>query len=254
MNLERERKKVLRMNTDITSLDKVMSGVLQLREMGQGGYVCLSNVHMCMEVFDDPRFEEVVNGADFVLPDGLPIAWAQRLLGMPDSSQVRGQDLMNSVCAASAQKGLRIGLYGGANIDVLNKVVAVLERQFPGINISYTYCPPFRPLSDEEDAQVVADINKAQVDMLFVGIGCPKQERWMAAHKGQINSVMYGVGAAFDFISGSKRHAPRWMQKVGLEWFFRLCSEPSRLWKRYLEQNPRFVFYFLRQWILRTKF
>lgn len=254
MKSEASRKRVLRMNTDVTSLSSVVDGVLAMSAQKQGGYVCLSNVHMCMETFDSPEFEKVVNEADYVLPDGLPIAVAQKLLKAPGASQVRGQDLMNAVCSVAASKGLKIGLYGGADLDVLKKVEAVLKSQFPGLEVSYTFCPPFRPLTEEEDASVVAEINAAEVDMLFVGIGCPKQERWMAAHKSQLSCVMYGVGAAFDFISGSKKHAPIWMQRAGLEWFFRLCSEPSRLWKRYLQQNPRFIYYFLRQWVFGVRF
>lgn len=247
MRSGRRRTRVLRMNTDITTLDKVTNEVLNLRLESRSGYVCLSNVHMCMEVFDNPDFSEVVNQADFVLPDGLPVAWAQRLLGSKDGCQIRGQDLMNRLCKLSEDRSLKIGLYGGASDNVLLKVIEALKLDFPNVQIVYSHCPPFRPLTEAEDDQVVRRINSAEVDFLFVGIGCPKQERWMAEHKSSINAVMFGVGAAFDFISGSKKHAPIWMQRVGMEWAFRLGSEPGRLWRRYLQQNPRFIYYLVRQ-------
>lgn len=247
MNTNKHRIRILNMATDVTTLEQVTECIMAARNCGEKGYVCLSNVHMCMEVFDSAEFEEVVNAADFVLPDGLPIAWAQRLITRGNSSQVRGQDLTNRLCDLSASSGMKIGLYGGASPSVLQKVIRVLEAQYPGIQIAYSYCPPFRPLTPDEDAAVIRELNAAEVDFLFVGIGCPKQERWMAEHKHSIDAYMFGVGAAFDFISGSKKHAPKWMQRAGLEWAFRLGSEPSRLWRRYLQQNPRFLFYLGRQ-------
>lgn len=207
-----------------------------------------------MEVFDSFDFLHVVNEADLVVADGRPIFWAQRLLGHKHSCQVRGQDLMNSLCAASGSKQLNIGLYGGSSTDILLQVVEKLKSQFYDIQIVYQYSPPFRDLTEEEDKAVVSAINDSDVNILFVGIGCPKQERWMAEHKHKLNCVMLGVGAAYDFIAGSKKHAPRWMQKIGLEWLFRLISEPKRLWKRYLKQNPRFIYYFLQQWLLKKDF
>jgi len=202
-----------------------------------------------MEVFDSEDFANVVNNADLVLPDGRPIAWAQILLGHSNAEQVRGQDIMTALCAASGPKNFNIGFYGGSSTSSLDEVVAKLKNSFPDINITYTYSPPFRPLMPDEDTAVVDAINASKVDVLFVGIGCPKQERWMAEHKDRLHCVMLGVGAAFDFIAGSKKHAPRWMQKIGLEWLFRLASEPSRLWRRYLIQNPRFIYHFSKQLI-----
>ena len=238
---------VLGTQVAISSLGDASSRVLQLVAQQHGGYVCLANVHMCMEAIDEPQFAQVLQQAALVVADGRPILWAQRLLGFKIAQQVRGQDLMNQLCVTAAQKKLNIGLYGGASDLVLTKVKAQLHRANPTLQISYAFSPPFKKLTDEEMAEIATDINAAQVDILFVGIGCPKQELWMAAQKGKIKCVMLGVGAAFDFISGSKSHAPKWMQYVGLEWLFRLCSEPGRLWKRYLIQNPRFIFFFLKQ-------
>lgn len=245
---------IVSMRVNIISLFQVIEVIQELLSKDAGSYVCISNVHMCMETFDSSHFKSVVNGADLVLPDGRPIYWAQRLLGASDAQQVRGQDIMMALCQKSAESELKIGLYGGSSDFVLEQVKDQLNKTYPGMKIVYSYSPPFRALSPEEDATVVSDINNAGVDVLFVGIGCPKQEYWMAEHKPKLRCVMLGVGAAYDFIAGSKKHAPRWMQKFGLEWLFRLVCEPKRLWKRYLKQNPRFIYYFLQQWLLGKKF
>jgi len=248
------RTKVLTMDVDVTALRLVVDKVLQLACVNKGAYVCVSNVHMCMETFDLVDFCKVVNEADLVIPDGKPLSIAQKLLGHKGAQQVRGQDIMNALCALSGEKSLSIGFYGGSSDAVLNLVKTNLLAQFPDIKISYAFSPPFRVLSEPEDTEVVEQINKAKVDILFVGIGCPKQEIWMAGHKDKLSCVMLGVGAAFDFIAGDKKHAPRWVQKMGLEWLYRLCSEPRRLWKRYLSTNPRFIWYFLQQWLFKKQF
>lgn len=245
---------VITMRVAVTTQQKVVQDVTGFIESGSSTYICVSNVHMCMETFDSESFRKVVNDADLVIADGRPIYWAQKLLGNKDAEQVRGQDITNALCQLSSDTGLRIGLYGGSSTEVLNKVVTKLSQQYPNIKIIYQYSPPFRVLTEEESSKVINDINSAQVDVLFVGIGCPKQEIWMAQHRGKVNAVMLGIGAAFDFIAGTKKHAPRWMQKMGLEWLFRLLSEPKRLWKRYLKQNPRFIWYFLQQWVFNKKF
>ena len=209
-------------------------------------YVCVANVHMCMEAFDDPGFRSIVNNADVVIPDGRPLVWAQRLLGDRDAQQLRGMDLMFMLCEAAVRDKVPVGFYG-ASEAVLGRLVAGLKQQFPSLNVVLQIAPPFRSLTAGEDSQYVDQINRSGVRFLFVGLGCPKQERWMAEHKESLNCVMLGVGAAFDFIAGNKRHAPRWMQVCGLEWLFRLMCEPRRLWRRYLIQNPRFIWYFVRQ-------
>ncbi|NQY63767.1 MAG: WecB/TagA/CpsF family glycosyltransferase [Alteromonadaceae bacterium] len=235
------------MQVHVTNLHEAVNKVLMLSEKKEPSYVCVSNVHMCMETFDSPEFRQIVNNAGLVIADGRPIYWAQKLLGHKQAKQVRGQDIMNALCERSNDLELRIGLYGGNTDLVLNKVVSTLKQQFPNIKITYQYSPPFRLLTEGENKQVIADIHKAELDILFVGIGCPKQERWMAENYCKLQCVMVGVGAAFDFLAGDKKHAPKWMQKMGFEWLFRLISEPKRLWTRYLKQNPRFIFYFIQQ-------
>lgn len=248
------RKRIITMGVDRSNLEKATQHAEALGKAGKGAYVCLANVHMCMETYDSTEFRGVVNGADLVIADGRPIYWAQHLLGAEDAEHVRGEDIMNALCKASVAHAIKIGLYGGSSPQVLEQVKEQLEKNFPGILISYAYSPSFSPLTEEEDSELVNAVNSAEINVLFVGIGCPKQERWMAEHKDSLNCVMVGVGAAFDFIAGTKNHAPRWMQKLGMEWFFRLMSEPGRLWRRYLIQNPRFIFYFCRQWIFNKKY
>jgi len=243
------RQKIVTMDVDVTTLSLSIDNVINLTDSQKGAYVCVSNVHMCMETFDSLSFRSVVNQADLIIPDGKPLSIAQKLLGHNNAAQVRGQDIMNALCELSGKKNLNIGFYGGSSDSVLELVQSNLRKQYLDIQITYSFSPPFRPLNDEEDVKVVEKINNANVDILFVGIGCPKQEIWMAEHKEQLQCVMLGVGAAFDFIAGNKKHAPRWIQRIALEWLFRLLSEPKRLWKRYLKQNPRFIWYFTLQFL-----
>lgn len=244
--------KIIYMNVNVTSLALSIERILYLTKKNVGSYVCVSNVHMCMEVFDSEVFCQVVNDADFVVPDGKPLVWGQKLLGNKEAQQVRGQDLTMAICKSAPEKQLKIGFYGGTP-ETLTIMKERLVEQFPALNIAYEFSPPFRPLTSVEDIEIIDAINNSGVQILFVGIGCPKQELWMAEHKDKLQCVMLGVGAAFDFIAGSKKHAPYWMQAIGMEWLFRLLSEPRRLWKRYLKQNPRFIWYFTQQ-LLGRKF
>lgn len=239
--------KILTMTVDVVTITSAIERIFELVKAKKGSYVCVSNVHMCMETYDDIDFRTVVNNADIVVPDGRPIFFAQKLLGNKVAEQVRGQDLVEAICKASNSSDLNIGLYGGANPLILREVQIKLKQAYPDIKITFMHSPPFRKLTDTETTIVLNEIRDTGVNVLFVGIGCPKQERWMAEHYSDLNCVLLGVGAAFDFIAGNKAHAPRWMQKMALEWFFRLCTEPKRLWKRYLLHNPRFMFYFLLQ-------
>lgn len=244
---------ILAMQVDVTNLVDAVSNIFSLISNGEGGYICVANVHMCMETNDHLDFRQVVNDADLTVADGRPIYWAQKLLGFKQAKQIRGQSLMTELCRQSTLQNLRIGLYGGHNQVVLAKVTDALVKLFPQINICYQYSPPHRLLTEEENSKVIDDINEANVDILFVGIGCPKQEIWMAKNVTKLSCMQIGVGAAFDFIAGEKKHAPKWLQKIGLEWLHRLMNEPRRLAIRYLKQNPRFIYYFIKQY-LATKY
>lgn len=209
-------------------------------------YVCAANVHMVMEVHDDALFANLINHADLVTPDGMPLVWGLRLLGFKSQQRVYGPTLTLHVCEAAAREGIPIGLFGGTE-DSLEDFCTFLRRSFPTLTIACRIAPPFRLLSDDEDLIFTQQIVDSGTRILFVGLGCPKQERWMAAHQPKIQAVMLGVGAAFDFHSGRVKQAPAILQKCGLEWFFRLCMEPRRLWKRYLKHNPRFLVLFALQ-------
>lgn len=235
---------VLGMRVDATSYEDASRRVVRWAREGRSAYVCVATVHMVMEAFDSLAFQRVVNGADLVTPDGRPLVWALRSLGVEGATQVRGTDLTTHVVQRAAQDGIPIGLYGGTP-DLLEQFVRILRRRYPKIRVVCQIAPPFRPLTPAEDELVTEEILSSGARILFVGIGCPKQERWMVAHKDRIPAVMLGVGAAFDFHTGRVRQAPDWMQVMGLEWAFRLLMDPRRLWKRYAKHNPRFVVLFL---------
>lgn len=220
--------------------------ILNLERTGRNARIHAANVHMVMEAVDDPAFREVVNTADLVTPDGMPLVWALKLLGVSNAERVYGPTLTLRVCAAAASEGIPIGLYGGTP-ESLEEFKAFLHHEFPGIQIACAIAPPFRPPTPEEDAADTQQILDSGARILFVGIGCPKQEWWMYRHRDRLPVVMLGVGAAFDFHSGRVKQAPAAMQGLGLEWLFRLMMEPKRLWKRYARQNPRFVWMFGQQ-------
>lgn len=219
---------------------------------GRGRAVCAANVHMVMEAWDDTAFAALLEGADLIVCDGRPLVWACRLQGVGGALHTRGSDLMEAVCSVAAQRGLRVGLYGGAP-EVTETVRRVLLTRHHGLEESYCWSPPFRQLTDAEDAAAMAAIATAGVQILLVSLGCPKQERWMIAHRDQMTCVMLGVGAAFDMLAGRIPTAPKAMQRVGLEWAFRLVYEPRRLWRRYAKHNARFVALLLRS-ELRSRF
>lgn len=231
------------MRVDYTTYQRATDAIIKLAQGGRSGYICVGTVHMVMEAFDDPTFREAINAADLVTSDGMPLVWGLRLLGIKEAERVYGPTLTPIICQRAAELGLPVAFYGGTN-EVLEKMLDKLKQQMPALKVAYSFSPPFRPLTQEEDAEVVNAINHSGACILFVGLGCPKQERWMAEHKDRVKAVMVGVGAAFDFIAGTKAQAPAWMQSMGLEWLFRLATEPKRLWKRYLYHNPRFILRF----------
>ena len=241
---KRRKTKIIQMHVDVTSMSKAVEKICywvnEARVHRKAHYICVSNVHMCMEVFDNLQFKKIVNSADMVVPDGKPLSIVQNLTGYKGAVQVRGEDLTLSLCETASQKGFRIGLYGGTE-QVLNSLNKKLLEDYSGLNIVCKIPPPFRPLTETEDNAYIKQINDSEVDILFVGIGCPKQENWMYEHREKLNCVMIGIGAAFDFISGHKAKAPRWMQRLGLEWSYRLITEPKRLLIRYAKHNPRFI-------------
>lgn len=224
--------------------------------MAGGGYhyVLASNVHTVIMSQCDNAYRRLTNEADIALPDGKPLVWAAGLLEKARLQRICGRDLMSSVCKESLKSGYSHYFLGGRE-TVLSTLIKKLETKYPGLNIAGYYSPPFRPLTKEEDRRIIQMINDSKADIVWVGLGAPKQEQWIAEHLGKIKSpVMVAVGAVFDFFSGNVKQAPQWMQKVGLEWFFRFCVEPHRLWRRYIYNNPKFMYLLLCQTLGLRKF
>jgi len=234
------------MRVDAVEYGAAIARVLRWAGAGQSRYVGVATVNNVMESYDCGGFRAVMNEADLVTSDGMPLVWALRLLGVQHAMRVYGPDLMERLLAAAADGGVACGLYGSSP-EVLSKLVDRIGLRFPKVRMSYCWSPPFRPLTPEEDELITAEINSSGTRILFVGLNTPKQDCWMASHKGRVQCVMIGVGAAFEFLAGTKPQAPRWMMRCGLEWSFRLATEPRRLWKRYLKHNPRFVAFFALQ-------
>ena len=251
-NISRVRVPVVSLNTDVVDRRSAVERVNQLVENGGGGYVCFSTVHMVMEAHDSTDFADKVNSADMIVPDGMPIVWMQKLQGATGASRVRANDLMMMLCKHAETHRLKVGFYGGQP-EVIESILARTARDFPDLDVSYAYSPPFRPLTELEDEAVTRDIATAAPDILFMGLGCPKQENWMAAHKDRVKAVMLGVGASFDFFAGNVKESPDWLGRLGLEWLYRLSQEPSRLWRRYLILNPRFIWSALGQLLFRDR-
>jgi N-acetylglucosaminyldiphosphoundecaprenol N-acetyl-beta-D-mannosaminyltransferase len=239
-------KYILGTRVDGTSYEDTINRILTQASSGDYGYACVANVHMIMEAFDSEDFRKILNKADIVTPDGMPIVLLLRILGLKGQKRVYGPSLMKYLCEASALSNISVGLYGGTP-ETLMALVYNLLGCIPNLKVGYTYSPPFHQMSSEEDESIIKEINASKIKILFVGLGCPKQERWMAAHHARVRAVMIGVGAGFDFFAGTKKQAPKWMMQIGLEWLFRLFTEPNRLWQRYLYNNPRFIFLAIRQ-------
>lgn len=217
------------------------------QEKKEARYICFANVHMVMEAYDDKNLQKIINNADIVAPDGMPLSWymnkSKNLLYK--QTRISGPDTTLKLCEISSKENLKLGFYGSSE-KVLEKIKINLLEKFPDIDIKLTISPPFRDLNREEKESMINQINKSSIDILFVGLGCPKQEKWMFDHKDRLKCTMLGVGAAFDFIAGDKKMAPLFLQKAGLEWLYRFIQEPKRLWKRYLKHNPRFLLHLVK--------
>jgi N-acetylglucosaminyldiphosphoundecaprenol N-acetyl-beta-D-mannosaminyltransferase len=230
--------------------DRAMDVMDTLVERRERGYVCAAPVHALMVAQDDPEMLAALRGSTLVVPDGMPLVWASNLLGESLTDRVYGPELMQRYSDRCVERGHRVWLYGGRDQGSLVQLALSMRRRHPGISIVGGYSPPFRPLTEGEEANLVTQINEARPDVLWVGIGVPKQEKWMARMRGRLDvPVMCGVGAAFDFHSGRVPMAPGWMQDRGLEWIYRMGQEPRRLLRRYLTTNPRFVGAFARQYV-----
>jgi N-acetylglucosaminyldiphosphoundecaprenol N-acetyl-beta-D-mannosaminyltransferase len=233
--------------TDYRGAMGAMDAMIERRERG---YVCAVPVHSLMVGLDDPDMAAALKGATMVLPDGMPVVWAANLLGEHLTDRVYGPELMLRYSDRCAEVGHRVWLFGGRDQGSLVQLALNMRRRHHGITIVGGYSPPFRPMTDEEEDTLIDQINEARPDVLWVGIGVPKQEKWMARMRDRLDvPVMCAVGAAFDFHAGRISQAPSWMQQRGLEWIYRIAQEPRRLLPRYLYFNPRFVLAFARQYL-----
>lgn len=205
-----------------------------------GDYICVSNVHTTVTSFEEPDYCAVQNAGLMAIPDGGPLSTVGRKRGHQNMQRTTGPSLMGEIFEITAKKGYRHFFYGSKQ-ETLDLLEEKLNENYPGIQIAGMYSPPFRPLTDEEDATVIRMINDAKPDFVWVGLGAPKQENWMAAHQGKIDGLMIGVGAGFDYYAGNIQRAPQWMQKRNLEWVYRLIQDPKRLFQRYWHTNTKFI-------------
>jgi N-acetylglucosaminyldiphosphoundecaprenol N-acetyl-beta-D-mannosaminyltransferase len=229
----------------LTDYERTLDWIDAAVAAGHRGYLCVAAVHTVMASQEDAELRSAVLGADFTVPDGQPLVWALRALGHPLEQRVYGPELMDRACARAARSGQRFFLYGGRDQAALDQLTDALVARHPGLQIAGGYAPPFHEPDDEAVAEA---IRRSGADVVWVGIGVPKQEKWMARMRERLDApVLIGVGAAFDFHAGLVPQAPAGMQRVGLEWLFRLWQEPRRLWRRYARYNPRFLWGFARQ-------
>lgn len=248
-SVNRPRGKVLGVLIDAISWDSALSKILSWAEQGESRTVCICNVHSVVTAESDRAFSQALQESDMATADGMPLAWVLRGQGFGKPPRINGPDLMWKLCAGAEAANLPIFLYGNTDAT-LNKLKQRLLESFARLKIAGMISPPFRPLTAEEDAEVVDSINRSGARLMFVSLGCPKQEKWMFEHRGEIRSVMLGVGAAFAYHTGELKRAPMWMQQMGLEWLVRLMAEPRRLWKRYLVTNTLFLWGIIRQIVL----
>lgn len=243
------RVEILKVRINVTNLDLAVKKISGWIEARQKNYVCVAPVATVMDCQDDPEYRRIVNEAGMTTPDGMPLVWLGRLKGNAIMGRTYGPDLMAALCRVSEEKGYRHYFYGGSP-ETNRLLLENLKHKFPRLNIAGGVAPRFLQVKEMEERTVLDQINASGADILWVGLGSPKQDYWMALHREKISiPVMIGAGAAFDFLAGTKPQAPRWMQRSGLEWLFRLLCEPRRLWRRYLIGNLRFIVLVLRDMV-----
>jgi N-acetylglucosaminyldiphosphoundecaprenol N-acetyl-beta-D-mannosaminyltransferase len=238
---------VLKSNIDAqSSYSEAVAQVVVWARERKSRYVALCNAHMAVTASRDEVYRTVINQADMATADGAPVAWLMRRQGFSRQSRISGTELVRALCEQCSAESIPVYFYGSTE-RTLATLVRRLQIEYPELIIAGFHAPPFRALTEEEDEAAIERMNASYAGLVFVGLGCPKQEWWMAEHRGRVNAVMLGVGAAFDFLAGTARRAPLWMQRGGLEWLHRLAMEPRRLWKRYLVTNTLFVLGAFRQ-------
>ncbi len=232
---------VLGSHIDALSWQEAIGNICMWAQNRESRYVVLCNVHSVVTALLEDDHRDSLNGADMVAPDGMPVTWVLRKLGFTSQQRISGPDLMWNYCEKVEKTDQKIFFYGSTN-TVLSSLESHFKAAFPELGIAGMYAPPFRELTAAEDAEIVERVNLSGANVVFVGLDCPRQERWMFQHRGKINAVMLGVGAAFDYHAGTIKRSPKWMQNLGFEWLHRLASDPKRLWRRYLITNSIFIF------------
>ncbi|HLK28112.1 MAG TPA: WecB/TagA/CpsF family glycosyltransferase [Puia sp.] len=236
-----QRDQLIHFDISIGSYPSFIDNIISLAKQKSSSYVCVANVHMFVEAYLDKNFNQVIEQADIVTPDGKPLTWGLRMLKGIKQDRVAGSDILPDLIKESERLGLSVFFYGGSQ-KMLDDTSEFLKTNHTNLKVAGLYSPPFRKLSDDENNKMVSMINDSGADIVMVVLGCPKQEKWMASMKGKINAVMIGVGGALPLFIGAQKRAPNWMQKIGLEWLFRLAIEPRRLFKRYASTNPYFIY------------
>lgn len=242
------RKKVISLHISTGRYQSFVNQIIELAERKASSYVCVANVHMCIEAFNAKAFATTVNSANLVTPDGMPLAKAIQLLYGVKQDRVAGMDLLPDLLSEAEQKKLGVFFYGGTT-PMLDQTKRFVKANYPLLSNQHYYSPPFRPLTLEEENDVIHKINSSGAHLVFVALGCPKQEKWMATMKGRINACMIGIGGALPVMIGMQKRAPQWMQQLSLEWLFRLAQEPKRLFKRYFVTNTLFLWLLFKAWI-----
>jgi N-acetylglucosaminyldiphosphoundecaprenol N-acetyl-beta-D-mannosaminyltransferase len=235
-----KKKRLLNSLISVGTYTEFLDALVHLATDKSSSYICISNVHMLIEAYKDPSFNAILNNADIATPDGMPLAKCLSLFYKQRQDRIAGMDLFPSLLKKAQEEKLTVFLYGSTE-EVLLAIKDKAVKEFPGLRISGSISPPFRPLNEIEKQEIIHKINSSHPDFLFVSLGCPKQEKWMAEHKDKIKSCMIGIGGAFPVYAGLQNRAPRWMQRFSLEWLYRLGQEPKRLWKRYFYTNSLFV-------------
>jgi N-acetylglucosaminyldiphosphoundecaprenol N-acetyl-beta-D-mannosaminyltransferase len=238
--------KILGTNINVTNMKQTLKYIEENIDKLRGNYICVSNVHTTVMSYENEEYRNIQNNGAMALPDGAPLSGYCRLMGVKHAKRVTGPDLMGEIFKISAGKGYRHYFYGSKQ-ETLDDMRTKIKASYPDINIVGMYSPPFRELTDEENENIIGMINEAKPDIIWVGLGAPKQEIWMSKHKGQFNGVMIGVGAGFDYYAGYIKRAPKIMQTLYLEWLYRLLQDPKRLWKRYVTTNIKFVEYVIKE-------
>ena len=233
---------ILKTNICVTNMQETIAYLQTHLEELRGKYICVSNVHTTVIAYENEDYRKIQNEAVMALPDGAPLSKYSRTHGFPDAMRVTGPDLMLELFTRSEEKGYRHFFYGSTQ-KTLDDMRVTIEQKYPKMQIAGMYSPPFRKMTPEEDLEAVKMINEAKPDFIWIGLGAPKQEIWMAEHQDKVTGVMFGVGAGFDYVAGYIKRAPMWMQKLSMEWFYRLLQDPTRLWKRYVVTNAKFMYW-----------